>query len=99
MAQQDQVSEELSEFSDPDLAAEARAAKQEQLSDSSDGSVPGSDGGREFNPLMKAIGQQRKDFKYVTALRKEVIQIVEPFRAKVLTFDDRIRFLEKVAIE
>lgn len=44
---------------------------------------------------MKAISSNRKDFKYVTALRKEVIQIVEPFRAKVLTFEDRIKGLEK----
>ncbi len=89
----------MSEFSDPDLAAEAKAAKQEQMSDSSDGSVPAADGDREFNPFMKAIGTQRKDFKYVTALRKEVIQIVEPFRARVMTFDDRIKFLEKFMVE
>lgn len=91
--------EQLSEFSDPDLHGEAINAKAEQMSASSFGSAPGEEGGREHNPFMKAISSNRKDFKYVTALRKEVIQIVEPFRAKVLTFEDRIKFLEKWVVE
>ena len=41
---------------------------------------------------------QRKDFKYVTQLRKEVINVVEPFRAQVLEFEDRIKLLESFVI-
>ena len=39
--------------------------------------------------MIKAIGTQRKDFEYVTNLRREVIEIVEPFRSKVLNVDRR----------
>ena len=32
-------------------------------------------------------------------MRKEVIQIVEPYRTRVLTFDDRIKNLEKLVLD
>ena len=32
-------------------------------------------------------------------MRKEVIQIVEPYRTRVLTFDDRIGALEKIVLD
>ena len=54
---------------------------------------------RKYNPFVKAISTQRKDFSYVTQLRKEVIHIVEPFRHKVLGFDSRLMFLEKSLIQ
>ena len=66
------------------------------LSASSTGSLPPCS---EWNPFVKAQGQQRKDFSYVTNLRKEVIQIVEPYRTRVLTFDNRIQKLEKIVID
>jgi hypothetical protein len=47
------------------------------------------------NPLIKAIGTQRKDFDYVTNLRREVIEIVEPFRSKVIASSKRFEIVEK----
>ena len=70
--------------------------KTRRLSNSSTGSLPPCS---EYNPFVKAQGQQRKDFSYVTNLRKEVIQIVEPYRSRVLTFDDRIGALEKIVLD
>ena len=35
----------------------------------------------------------------MTNLRKEVINIIEPFRQKVLGFDDRLILLEKTTLE
>lgn len=71
------------------------------LSASSTGSMPAAERPpeREFNPFVKAISSQRKDFSFVTQLRKEVIQIIEPFRNKVLTFDERLVLLEKAMTE
>jgi hypothetical protein len=68
----------------------------EMLSPSSNGSV-GPEDRRENNPFVKAIGSQRKDFGYVTNLRREVIEIIEPFRDKVLGYDDRFNVLETFA--
>ena len=66
------------------------------MSASSNGSIGGpNEDVQEDNPFVKAISSQRKDFKYVTNLRKEVIHIVEPFRQKVLLFDERLLSLEK----
>lgn len=62
------------------------------LSDSSDGELATD---RDFNPFIKAISTQRKDFSYTTQIRKEVIHIVDPFRVKVLNFDERLNKLEK----
>lgn len=73
------------------------------MSASSTGSVMdpyfGEAGSRKFNPFIKAISSHRKDFSYVTQMRKEVIHIVEPFRQKVLTFDSRLMLLEKSLVE
>ena len=64
-----------------ELEAEINERKTRPLSASSDGSVADPYGGsRKHNPFIKAISSQRKDFSYVTQLRKEVIHIVEPFR-------------------
>jgi len=43
---------------------------------------------------MKAIGSQRKDFSYVTNLRREVIQIIEPYRTRVLNAEKRQEVFE-----
>ena len=67
---------------------EVSAAKHRKLSPSSNGSI-GTPRHKRPNPLIKAIGTQRKDFEYVTNLRREVIEIVEPFRSKVLNVDRR----------
>ena len=66
------------------------------LSGSSTGSLPPCN---EYNPFVKAQSQHRKDFQYVTELRKEVIQIVEPYRSRVLTFDERIKACEKLLLD
>ena len=86
---------------DEELREEIKARRTEPLSPSSSGSVLAGERPpeREFNPFVKAISSQRKDFSYVTQLRKEVIHIVEPFRQKVLTFDGRLLLLEKIMAE
>ena len=66
------------------------------LSASSTGSLPPCS---EFNPFVKAQASTRKDFSYVTNLRREVIQLVEPYRTRVLTFDGRIAKLEKIVLD
>ena len=81
---------------DPQTKLEIEATATRRLSASSTGSLPPCS---EYNPFVKAQGQQRKDFSYVTNLRKEVIQIVEPYRTRVLTFDDRIGALEKIVLD
>ena len=47
---------------------------------------------------MKAVAEHRKDTNYTNNLRKEVIHIVEPFRCKVITMDERVRAVEKILI-
>ena len=79
-----------------DVQKEIKNTHTRPLSASSTGSLPPCS---EFNPFVKAAAGTRKDFNYVTNLRKEVIQIVEPYRARVLTFDDRIQKLEKIVID
>jgi hypothetical protein len=37
-----------------------------------------------MNPFVKAMNDQRLDFNYVTALRREVISLIEPFRVMTL---------------
>ena len=92
---EDRDSEEI-RFRDPRLRDEAKKTKTRPLSASSNGSIGGpNEDVQEDNPFVKAISSQRKDFKYVTNLRKEVIHIVEPFRQKVLLFDERLLSLEK----
>lgn len=54
---------------------------------------------REQNPFVKAIGTQRKDFSFVTSVRKEVINIIEPYRYKLKKFEERMRYLERFAVE
>lgn len=55
------------------------------------------------NPFVKAIKDQRLDFNYVTSLRKEVIQLIEPFRVKTLetadTLEEVLYKLEKMNTE
>jgi hypothetical protein len=46
------------------------------------------------NPLVKAGEAQRKDQDFVANLRKEVIHLVEPFRATALSMDGRVKALE-----
>ena len=71
------------------------------MSSSSDGSItadmPPESRGR--NPFVKAISSQRKDFNFVTMVRKEVINIVEPFRHKIRKFEKRLAYLERYTIE
>ena len=94
--------EESSGFESERLEEEAENTKDGQLSGSSQGSVAADEEpppNRKLNPFVKAISVQRKDFKYVTQLRKEVINVVEPFRASVLEFDDRLAFLESYVVK
>ena len=83
-----------------EIDEEIRNTKTRPMSASSHGSMPDPDNYPypHKNPLIKAISSQRKDFSHVTNLRKEVINIVEPFRMKVLTFDDRLTMLEKTTL-
>ena len=69
-------------------------AKHGQLTPSSAGLI-GPPYSKKPNPLIKAIGTQRKDFDYVTNLRREVIEIVEPYRAKVIASQKRFELMEK----
>ena len=85
-----------------ELELEIMNTKTEPLTPSSDGSIPALDVDgvdREYNPYLKMTSSQRKDFLFVTNMRKEVISIVEPFRKTVLTFEDRLRCLEKQALD
>lgn len=77
---------------------EAKKYKTKQpMSPSSNGSIL--DGPyRQYNPFVKSMSSQRKDFDWVSNMRKEVIQIVEPYRARVLTYEERIKNLEQVSI-
>ena len=53
-----------------------------------------------INPFVKAVKDQRLDFSYVTSLRKEVIQLIEPFRIRALEtadiLDDTIDRIDKM---
>lgn len=40
------------------------------------------------NPFVNAIKDSRLDFNYVTTLRKEVIQLIEPFKIRTLETAD-----------
>ena len=84
-----------------EIEEEIENTKTRRLSASSHGSMPDPDNYPypHKNPLIKAISSQRKDFTHVTNLRKEVINIIEPFRMKVLTFDDRLMLLEKSTLQ
>ena len=81
MRESNQESDEDANF-DAAIKEEIKERKTVPLSPSSSGSVLAGERPpeREFNPFVKAISSQRKDFSYVTQLRKEVIHIVEPFR-------------------
>jgi hypothetical protein len=56
-----------------------------------------------INPFVKAIKDQRLDFNYVTSLRKEVIQLIEPFRVRTLEtadiLDETILKINKISDE
>ena len=54
---------------------------------------------RRENPFVKAIGTHRKDFSFVTSVRKEVICIVEPLRHNLRKFEERMKYLEQFAVE
>ena len=84
-----------------EIEEEIKNTKTRPMSASSHGSMPDPDNYPypHKNPLIKAISSQRKDFSHVTNLRKEVINIIEPFRMKVLTFDDRLLMLEKTTLQ
>jgi len=67
---------------------EVMATKHRPMSPSSQGSVETLTAKRP-NPLIKAVATQRKDFNFVTNLRREVIEIVEPYRSKVIDYERR----------
>lgn len=46
------------------------------------------------NPFVKAMKDQRLDYNYVTSLRREVINIVEPFRVSTLDTRNKLIKLE-----
>jgi hypothetical protein len=56
-----------------------------------------------INPFVKAIKDQRLDYSYVTSLRKEVIQLIEPFRVRTLEtadiLDETIQKISKLTEE
>jgi hypothetical protein len=48
-----------------------------------------------MNPFVKAMKDQRLDFNYITALRREVINLIEPFRVKTLETAEKQTLLEQ----
>ncbi len=56
-----------------------------------------------INPFVKAIKDQRLDYNYVTSLRKEVIELIEPFRVRTLEtadiLDDTMYRIDKMVDE